>query len=641
MIIACVGLASLVAASTYALRTMSSSEPAGARPRPLASQRSDRGAIAATTTQREEQAWPVGQQRTYALDFGSASKGGSDSSAEGVFGTGKLSLVAQQADESGVILQGAFSELGFFAPPETEGAATSRSPGNEQRLSAELARPFLAFLTRAGAVEWISVDPALGDASLAFVRGFLATLQFVAPTGPNPTWNRWTSVETDNFGVCAARYERIGDDLFKKTKTDYRQLEMSNALKSADETRPQSEPRIWSEATILLRQGGVVGRAAMVETVTVALGEMSVETKSHVTLELASASRIEVVPLTPKGWTRERLFATRDPSPEERLESLRRQLGAATFADLLTDLVALRKTQASASQRWDVIDRLAALFQLRPDALRDALSAMKGPLGREDAELMLAALAHTKTPDSQAALGTLAADSAVEAGLRRSAVVRLGLDEAPTEGTLDALDRLSKNADDAGLRETALLALGGAARQAADAESTTGVAQKTIRALERDLGAAGSVERRTLLLSALGNTGSPDVLSTLRTQLSDADPRIRSAAINALRLIPGPEVEALLSAAVARDPDALVRRSAVDTLGGRPLTATTLDALLTALRSDADGMVRLGVVGAIAGQVGSSPVVRAALDAAGTHDPDVEVRKAAARALNPPPGKGG
>lgn len=128
-------------------------------------------------------------------------------------------------------------------------------------------------------------------------------------------------------------------------------------------------------------------------------------------------------------------------------------------------------------------------------------------------------------------------------------------------------------------------------------------------------------------------------MGTLRRYLADPDPNVRSAAVKALRLIPGTEVDALLAQVIARDAEAPVRRAGVDALRSRNVDAGMLEVLAKCLRGDPEPHVRLGVVGVLTGAATSSPQARELLSWASTHDADTSVREAAARALNPNAGK--
>lgn len=553
-------------------------------------------------------------------------------------GSGKLSLLVQQEDERFRTLRGVFSDLAFFDADDEEPDADSK---REQRrsLARELSRPFLVFMKSDGGIESISVDPALADGSLAFVRGFLATLQFVEPSGNDPSGRGWTALETDHLGICNARYERLGENQFKKKKGEYRYLDMLDKLAAPDGTPAKASPRISSEAVMELARG-IVRKVELRESVVAPLEDVTVQTESHLTLQLVETQRVQATPFAPDGWKREPLYATHRASPERRLARLRRVLGNATFTDLWKDLVALKARSPDDKQLSDVIERLAAMFELHPESLRDLLRAVRSGAGGDETQLALAALAGAENPEAQAALGDLAGDSRLEPHVRRGAIMRLALGSAPTEDTLDSLRRLSDSGEDAGLRDTALLALGGAARHASDSTSTQDAARSAIRELQRGAADAKDVQRRTLLLSALGNTASPDVLETLRAYLADPDPQVRAAATNALRLIPGAEVDALLADIVLRDAEPLVRRSAAEALGRRSLDARLLGVLSTSLRSDNDVLVRLSVVDVLAAGARTLPGVRELLTWASVNDAEATVRDAARRALDPKAAKG-
>jgi len=96
-------------------------------------------------------------------------------------------------------------------------------------------------------------------------------------------------------------------------------------------------------------------------------------------------------------------------------------------------------------------------------------------------------------------------------------------------------------------------------------------------------------------LAALGNLGSATVLPRLRAAVAAGDPRVRAAAVRALRLVPDAEADRLLATTLRRDPDSTVRAAALFAAGFRkpePLA----DALGEAARSDPAEFVRSGAV---------------------------------------------
>ena len=126
-----------------------------------------------------------------------------------------------------------------------------------------------------------------------------------------------------------------------------------------------------------------------------------------------------------------------------------------------------------------------------------------------------------------------------------------------------------------------------------------------------------------MLLLALGNTGDPRLVELVRSLASEADSTLASTAIEALRLIPGPDAEQLLVAALlGADPE--LKRAAARAALDRPLRAL-IGAMAQALESQ-DPVVRAELIRVLGQRLADTPEAAALLLSAATRDPDVALR---------------
>jgi HEAT repeat protein len=202
----------------------------------------------------------------------------------------------------------------------------------------------------------------------------------------------------------------------------------------------------------------------------------------------------------------------------------------------------------------------------------------------------------------------------------------------PTSEGLEAL-RGAKRETDGMLRDTAKLALGNAAFQLTDTDEKG--AQALVHELNSEYSSAFDSEQQALALRSLGNTRSPDALSSLEGALRSENPLVRQAALEALRVIPDPRADQLLSEALLGDPAPEVRRVAIFASSFRPL-APLLPSLAQALRVDPVDGVRGDVIHLLGEQRAMLPEALVLLAWASQNEPNPDLRKAAASFVNTP-----
>ena len=217
------------------------------------------------------------------------------------------------------------------------------------------------------------------------------------------------------------------------------------------------------------------------------------------------------------------------------------------------------------------------------------------------------------------------------AHVRAEAVASLGLIKRPTAPTMTAVAELIRAGDPkraaAELVAPALFLAGSVARAGrAEHPAQAAAIEKIVLA---ESARARSTDEVLEALAALGNLGSAAVLPRLRTAIAAGDPRIRAAAIRALRLVPDPEADQLLAATLRRDHDATVRAAAIFAAGFRKLDPL-VDAIVDSAQSDPVDYVRAGAVTLLARNRQLSPRIERALADVASNDPKPDLRRLAA-----------
>ncbi|HXI60629.1 MAG TPA: HEAT repeat domain-containing protein, partial [Polyangia bacterium] len=388
---------------------------------------------------------------------------------------------------------------------------------------------------------------------------------------------------------------------------------------------------------------GALESSSSLEKLAVILGQTEFRAETRVTLKLRERGQATAGPIVDgagAGLLASTLYATGPAdavSAGDANEQRRRLVGGASAAELMRDMAALPPNKENQEARWNVKRRLTALVELDPTSAAAIARRLKTGASAEEGEMLLAALADSNRPEAQAALAALAADPEAPGRVRGAAVIHLGLQQHPSEETLSSLSALADQADGDQLKNSALLALGSAARQAAAAADNAAVqpaAKDAVEKLKTGYGAASDPEQRKVFLAALGNAGDPSTLSTIKAALSDDDPAVRAGAVASLRNIPGAEADGLILG-VLPDTDGRVRNAALSALSDRPMTAPILEAVEGIARNDTVASLRAQAV-LILGRNLALPGAQATLEWVREHDPVDKVRDAAAKSLQSP-----
>jgi HEAT repeat protein len=235
-----------------------------------------------------------------------------------------------------------------------------------------------------------------------------------------------------------------------------------------------------------------------------------------------------------------------------------------------------------------------------------------------EASVLLGALEAAGTPQAAQALTEIVRDAAAPAFARENAIAMLGTSAGIGADGLLALSEAT-HSEDAALSSAALLALGAAARQ-----EIPDAPLDPVQVLLDEVSQATTPAALALALEALGNTGDPRIAPAALAALGAAADDVRAAAVRALRFVPGPAADQAITATLAFDPAATVRRAAVMAASHRP-PQPMVPALSTAAVTDLDEGVRAGAI-AVLGQLAAAlPEVAAVLASCAETDPSPEI----------------
>jgi hypothetical protein len=513
---------------------------------------------------------------------------------------------------------------------QTNGA-DAQDPAARAAFERGLARPFYVEADRTGAAHAMHFDRDVDPIARGLIKTAVALTQVAGRTDDLRSAASWTANESDPTGEYVASYERdTTRRCVQKSRTRYTRVaaadglvpvENAGAVTSALKSAITLDAGLWPASidgtdSLRIEPGGGLPSIDASASIRLDLRET--------TLDGAHAAAFAGVPESYERTT----IASAGDSPDAARQD-RELVAGATLASLRTQLERVARAEDKGQERAHLHDQLAALFRLDPAATREAAAGTLAGQDPATARVVIGALGTAGTPEAQDALAALAESDTLDTKLRANALANLGLVEAPTTSTLEALDRQTAS-DTRSVRSTATLALGNAARslEAGGDES----ADTTVLDLLERLDGATNPADQALYLRALGNAGDPRALPAIETALASPEERVRSAAAEALRFIADPRADVLLSKVLVADLSPTVRRSAVLAATFREITPL-LPAMDAALGKDGDERVRMDVVAALGRARKAAPAVIELLRGTAEHDPSADIRKRAAAYL--------
>jgi HEAT repeat protein len=528
--------------------------------------------------------------------------------------------------------------------------------GQEQTAQVEsvqrdLGHGFLVELTPEGRVISLRMDPSVDKFSKDFALTLLSATEFILPSTASANTHTWEIREEDRTGPYLARYLIAGDcsqktrgesshpgcALIRKRKIRYFPeitKQSAGSLPGQKAAKKTVTPSGSLEAQFDLTQGrvisleGVEAQNTDIEGKNVAHSETTLRMKGVAMKRLAPD---EMAGIRQLGASLEasglRFLLYTKPAAEEMQANIQRaELGTATLEGLVPQLGMLEISREK-SDETALYLKFKALIYLHPescDPLGKILSTAdpKGPTFR----ILAGALGAIGSQPAQQAL--IAAIRARPQDWHALSNLIPTLSSVPSPG-IDAekeLQALTTSADP-NISSTALLSLGTVAHNLADKEPERSAS--IVNELVRQADVSQTEEEAHHVLEALGNTASVQALPALSKFASGSSPRLRAAALDALRLIHSRQADALLIHGLTVDADATVRLEAAYALGFRKMTPSSFTSQKQVLLGESDDKVRAALLSNLWKVHQKFPDARQLVEEAAEKDPSEYVRKVA------------
>ena len=308
----------------------------------------------------------------------------------------------------------------------------------------------------------------------------------------------------------------------------------------------------------------------------------------------------------------------RDPHGNELIESVR---GKAFEPEQLKE----RENQLQANAR-----AFAALAALARSDAKNVPPVVARIRAHSVARRALSdALSSAGTPEAQAALVALLSDSKLELPARRTAAFSLIRTESATSASVSALESHVQPSDP--LSTFALLGLGTISRRLREAGEIAR-ADAIVLGLVHDLSAATAVEDQMNGLRGIANSGASSAFEAVKPFLDSKEPRVESAAVDAIRLMARPEIDPLIAAELAQ-PNVAVQDAALAAISVREPSPVLTDALSQAAKSASRSGLRIKAIAIIGRWLPRHPELRPKLELIAQSDSADQIRAAAKQAL--------
>lgn len=407
------------------------------------------------------------------------------------------------------------------------------------------------------------------DASAVFsslVQTLVGEVQWPLRAAPS-----WTLLEVTPRGRCETAFTRAGTEL---TKQRLRYATLTGFGLGVGNVR------VASRATLSLNDDGQLIAATTSERLDGATADgRPAFNELAVTLEPLGTGTFEGAPPV----VAEPVALDAVKAPHDADEQLLMQRVAGLTEAQLFDSVATYGASGFIPDVGLFVARASGLLKQRPELCAElAERASTTAASQKERDFALELLAAAGTGEAQAAMRTvLSSDVVKNDPTRRDRFLRLSLLKEPTPATVGFVSS-ERDAATGQDRNTLSLVLGSTAGELARTQPEA--AQPFLAQLKDELSTARDVTERRHLLHALGNAGQAGAVDDVLRWAADADPKVRYAAVDALRFTPTPAARAAVTQAVA-DADVRVAVHAIDLLGQWQPDAAERAAIITAFRA--------------------------------------------------------
>lgn len=511
----------------------------------------------------------------------------------------------------------------------------------------DLSRGFLVDMTTSGRVTAVHFDPATASPSRDLVLAVLGAIQCVLPEEAQSGSLSWSAEEEDRSGRYLAHYvaERPaaapdgpagGVLIITKRKAHY----LPDGMDAPDGRAGghTSVARTVSPSGELeIRFDTGAGRVTSIQGTesqdTAIAGEDVSHVESAVALRLAgsqvlaagelAAVQERATSLGSRG-VRSRLYAP--PSAEEIQRSVQEATLGSETADSLIEKLRRAEASGQAEDRTALYLELKALVYLEPLS-SDRLGKLLGiaDVNGPTFDVLAGSLGAVGHPEAQRALITAMRARPEDWPAMANLIPTLAGAPEPTDEAVAWIRELAVTAQNRNVATTATLALGSMAQHLAgtDPARAASLVQELLRLLKSE-----EPEDQVATVLALGNTGSVLALPVLSKFVASPAPRLRAAALVALRSIPSPQVETLLLEGL-RDVDDAVRLEAAYALGFRKMSSKAFTAQKAQFLVETSAEVRVALLTNLWSSRQEFPEARRLVEQASEEDASDHVRKVA------------
>ena len=493
-----------------------------------------------------------------------------------------------------------------------------------KQLENEIRLPFLIIRKPTGEIVSCSFSPNAKSPTRQFARSLIGLFQFVRPNiGPDQALPKtWDTKEDDILGTRNVAYTLSNPATILKKSGQY--------IANADPTQHQSAVGV---AKIVMQTGNIKDiegkelNHSVLNSDNRSDSELSYHAKlvrqSTVTRKVASENHLLANNLGREA--REPLWIK--PTEEEiRRDLAKATLGGTSESIVLAPLNQLTESSGTNTLTTDQLLKLRALIMVHPEVcghLAIQLEKTK-PL---DAKFraITEALINAGTDASQTTLIDYLKHNLENKAVVSRIIPCLAGMPRPSSASVSDLFALSEGNLAPTVSRSANLALGAMAFHLRSKSPDR--ADEIVLRLTTKLDQAQSSEQKMVLISSLGNSGARQISSALSPFVQSQDPEFRSAAITALRFVPGADGERPILHSLSDDQESSVRNSAIFALGFRESNEGIFAALIVAFRVDKEESVRRAALEQLWSWRQKSPAILTVIQAIGSDDPSAEIQK--------------
>jgi HEAT repeat protein len=549
---------------------------------------------------------------------------------------GTLVSAAYASERAGSLLLG-FEVTGIEMESDQE-----MNRGQRDLLSESMRHEVFARITPRGRFEQLWFPPEMVSQARDLAREIILRTQVILPETPVASWK---TMEEDVTGLFEAGYEGRGGKLGGKDILEISRRKISyvtiNSVGTGGSKDIPTDPSGKTTAIVMLEEGWLrdlhsseglkAGGESYMARITKKTEAGLLFRKIWNDPDRAKRSALQLA---------RRLSTMHASSPiglenaEENAEMRRRErlesvAGGKSFQQVLNEML-LPLYQSGSLQGSDAsrIRRiLAAIFELDPAQVADALSRMKSGTVPVDVMAMIAtAFGQAGTPSAQTALVELINDEQMDPKVRMPALLAMVSPRSPTVEAQKALQALVDPNDPRGLGANTLLVLGAMTKNL-NRFGGEGADDMVAFLLDQESSfrEAGNTE---VFLSAIGNAGDDRGFDAVTGYLGDPSEDVRASAVDALSGMTHKGVSALLVQALG-DGKERVQVRAIRGLKLQAYTSTTSASVGAVLSSSPSVYVRKAALRYFQKHAAENPGAMEAIRLAASNDVDENVRKMA------------